>query len=180
MEAGEPITDLRASLDAYKPPEAGPHDPSVPTEMTIHFYANGHAQRTPYIERLIGYENDGSEGCIHFDGYYYVYDGSEEDYVKESEQYEENRLPKRLLMDVIVQETEPYHTYRGRSWFRIVSHDQFDVEFYRREKIKCTDVISEIEDEDGEPMSVCFFPTNEQRLYFRVKNGANSRNGCCP
>ena len=38
----------------------------------------------------------------------------------------------------------------------------------RREKIYNTDVVSTIDDADGEDMSVCFFPTDRQRIYFRV------------
>ena len=166
-----PITDLRtymSTMNAYKPPDPGPHIPGTPTETYINFYSNGHERRTPYIQELIEYENDGVEGCIHFDGYYYVYDGSEDEFIKRYQNVEENCLPQRMLMDVIVQEKEPYHRYKNSSWARTVSHDQYEVEFYQRTKIKCTDQISEIEDEDGEPMNVCFFPTDEQRLYFRV------------
>lgn len=157
-----------STMNTYKPPEPGPHIPGTPTKMEIHFYANGHERRTPYIQELIKYVNDGTEGCIHFNGYYYVYDGTEDEFTKRYQNVEENCLPQRLLMDVIVQESEPYHKYKCSSWYRPVSHDQYEVEFYKREKIKCTDSISEIEDEDGEPMKVCFFPTDEQLLYFRV------------
>jgi hypothetical protein len=162
------LTERMSTILAYKPPEPGLHDPSIPTKTEIHFHANSFSERHPHIKELIKYVNDGSEGYLHFDGYYYVYDGSEDEYTKSRSEYAENLLPKRLLMDVIVQETEPYHVFCGGSWFRTVSHEQYEVEFYRREKLNCTDVISEIEDDDGEPMHVCFFPTDEQKLYFRV------------
>lgn len=168
---GERIDDIRAymsTMNAYKPPDPGPHIPGTPTETYINFYANGHERRTPYIQELIRYENDGVEGFIEFNGYYYVYDGTEDEYTKQTFRYADDCLPQRMLMDVIVQEKEPYHRYRNTSWFRPVSHDQYEVEFYKRTKIKCTDQISEIEDEEGEPMKVCFFPTDEQQLYFRV------------
>jgi hypothetical protein len=37
--------------------------------------------------------------------------------------------------------------------------------------------ISEIDDEDGETMKVCFFPTNRIRLWFRVLEDMNDKQG---
>ena len=43
----------------------------------------------------------------------------------------------------------------------------YKIEIFKRELYKSTDRYSTIED-DGEPMRVCFFPTNEQKIYFRI------------
>jgi hypothetical protein len=45
---------------------------------------------------------------------------------------------------------------------------QYIVEVYKKVIHENTDVISDIDDGDGENMKVCFFPTNRQTIYFRV------------
>lgn len=165
-ENGGVITNIAAymsTMRAYRPPEPGPRDLATPTEMTVDFERNMN-EPYPYIYSLIKYENDGIEGYIHFDGYYYVYDGSEDEDAKTNYGYAERCLPKRLTMNVVVRETVPYHTYKSSSWYRTVSHEAYEVEVYRREKIKNTNKYSP----DDEYGSICFFSTDEQKIYFRV------------
>ena len=49
----------------------------------------------------------------------------------------------------------------------ILEYKEYIIEIYRRVIHESTDKISEIED-DGVPMSVCFFPTDKQTIYFRI------------
>ena len=91
----------------------------------------------PYIPKFIAYDLSGSEGCIHFDGYYY------------------NTFPQKFYMEV-------YHDLSGNQ-----SSKYYYVEFYKREEIHDTSTYDEV-DEEGEKMRICYFPTMEQKLYFRV------------
>jgi hypothetical protein len=45
----------------------------------------------------------------------------------------------------------------------------FLVDVIRFEKLEETSTYSEIEDEDGSMMRVCFFPTHHIKLWFRIK-----------
>jgi hypothetical protein len=111
-----------------------------------------------YDQNSIVYNCDGNEGSLFFDGYYYVEDHPppypEDDVLKpwERPQRHPEWLPKNLEM--------------------FVKHDKWEkklyIEVYKREIHESTDRISEEEDMDGHPMSVCFFPTNKQTIYFRV------------
>ncbi len=135
----------------------------------------------PYVSELYSYTCDGSEGIIEFDGYYRLNDG-EGDYYKSYKS-----LPsKELFCTRLVSDTPKYVTRALNPWqpleldpshssqnIEYVSYDILEtnlylIEVYRRETIECTNQISTIEDEDGEEMNVCFFPTDHQRIYFRV------------
>ena len=58
-------------------------------------------------------------------------------------------------------------------YYKVLETHFYKVEVYRREVLSCTDQISEEVDDDGTPMRVCFFPTNLQRLHFRVLEDLN-------
>ena len=129
----------------------------------------------PYLgnEEKVVYKCDGTEGSIFFDGYYYVEDNPppypEDEQITRFSRW----LPKTLELYVRRRTTEPYKEepseFGGiRQFFNIVEEHAYIVEIYKRTIHENTDKISEIEDEDGEPMSVCFFPTNKQTIYFRV------------
>jgi hypothetical protein len=111
---------------------------------------------TPYMRKVFGYAIDGSEGTVEFDGHYYV---SEPDSPRKG-----RSLPKIEFL-LVKKEGEERES------------DMYVVEVYRQEKLECTDVISTIDDDEGGEMSVCFFPTDHQRLYFRVleKNPTHER-----
>ena len=125
------------------------------------FYSNG--KREPYIEKLISFNINKStnEGFIHFNGHYYV---------------DDSEFP--IIMPFIIQLHEDISTKKEiisdsttHYIFRIVETSFYHVEFYKRETIEdtsVTSVTSVIEDEDGEEMNVCFYPTAEQKIYFRV------------
>jgi hypothetical protein len=137
-------------------------------ETFIHFTTKS-TRRYPYIKDLFNYSIDLTlnEGTVEFDGYYYVHD--EEPKNEYERQYSEV-LPTRLLMDVIVMDAEakPVPGKPGSYTQETISANQYYVEIYKREYIKNTDVTSIIEDDDGEEMRVCFFPTDHQRLHFRI------------
>jgi len=140
-----------------------------------------HCGGPPYVSELYSYTCDGSEGIIEFDGYYRLNDG-EDDVYKSCKS-----LPsKELFIEQILSDTPKYVSRAPHPWqpleldpshssqnIEYVSYDILEdnlylIEVYRRETIECTNQISTIEDEDGEEMNVCFFPTDRQRIYFRV------------
>ena len=146
------------------------------TALSFVFYnVNDEARCVPYIreEKSVEYICDGKEGSICFDGYFYVEDHAPpypEDGGKEPWECERRRvwLPKKLKMYVSRKETEPYKQEGNTSYFNIVEEHVYIIEVYTRVIHECTDKYSEIEEDNGEIMNVCFFPTNKQTLYFRV------------
>lgn len=141
-------------------------DETVETYIDFTPKRNG---RRIYIQELKNYSIDLSlnEGTIEFNGYYYVNDEPPKD--EWNRQYSET-MPTILLMDVFVMDAEskPVPGEPNSSTREIISSDRFLIEVYKRDYIKNTNVISKIEDDDGEEMNVCFFPTDHQRLYFRI------------
>lgn len=115
-------------------------------------------RRDPYIEKLLEFVVSETEGYIHFDGYYYVLN---------------EEFPKRLFFNTTVREKEPYEEKiidnATHSKFRVLEDLFYEVEVYDRHKLKSTCSYDEVE-EDGEKMRICYFPTHEQKLFFRVKN----------
>ena len=138
---------------------------------TLEVYFRG-PNKTPYIckQESILYMCDGIEGSLFFDGYYYVEDSKP---VSEEVARYHDWLPQVLDLYVKVRELEPYKKEvdeRGfvRHIHNIIEEHLFTIEIYKRVIHDSTDVISQVEDEDGEEMNVCFFPTNKQTIYFRV------------
>ena len=111
----------------------------------------------PSIKTLIAYTNDGTIGCIHFRGYYYILDETKPEH--EISQYEDKDryLPQKCIMTVY----KGYELYNG-----------FLVEFYRRDIIEDPPAPppkkerKPFDDEDESLYSFC--PDDEQKLYFRV------------
>jgi hypothetical protein len=149
----------------------------------IHFLHSGASSSPPHIRELHSYICDGSEGIIEFDGHYYLSNGSETPLYLQSSK----SLPtKEIIFTQLLSDTPKYvtrapHPYQplelvpshSSQNIEYVSYDVLEenlylIEIYRRKIVECTDQISTIEDEDGEEMKVCFFPTARQRLYFRV------------
>jgi hypothetical protein len=128
------------------------------SSVDIFFYFR--EDRTPYIEELIDYQISNTEGCIHFDGYYYVQD---------------DELPRRLFFSTTVYEKEPYEIINGINKFRILENEKYyEVEVIDRTKIYNTSEYSEVCEEDGSVMRVCFFPTHEQKISFKIINIFNT------
>ena len=128
-----------------------------------HFQFFSKDQRNPYIIRLIDYTISDKEGSIAFDGYYYVLD---------------EEFPIRTFYNTTLREEKPYEeetTDEGTiAKYRNLEDTYYEIEFYDRQKLEDTSTISEIDDEDGSPMQVCFFPTHEQKILFRVIKQFNS------
>ena len=139
-----------------------------------------HCGRPPYIRELHSYTCDGSEGIIEFDGYYRLNDGDDDFYEHCKSLPSKELICTLLLSDTprIVPRLYPSHLVdicasdssevQTCLSYSILEQNTHLIEVYRRETIECTNQISRIEDEDGEEMNVCFFPTDRQRLYFRV------------
>jgi hypothetical protein len=125
---------------------------------TFIFYSNG--KRNPYIQKLIDYSvnKDTKEGHIQFNGYYYVEDNDFPIIMPFITELHEDKPSKKEIM--------PNGTTEYT--FETLETSFYHVEFYKRDTIIDTSVTSTIEDEDGEEMNVCFFPTAEQKIYFRV------------
>lgn len=106
----------------------------------------------PFMRKVFALTFDGSEGLDVFDGHYYVGDPG-------SPRSGRNLPTTEFLL--VKKEGEESEC------------DMYVVEILRRDKLECTDVISEVEEEGG----VCFFPTDRQRLHFRVleKNPTHER-----
>ena len=140
--------------------------------------------RVPYIRSSepIVYKCDGKEGSICFDGYYYVEDTPPpypEDLdiklrIWERPKRWPEHLPKTLYMHMRHREKEPYkEEYDSidkctRVVYKILEEHKYIIEVYKRIIHECTDEYSEVTEEDGSIMNVCFFPTNRQTIYFRV------------
>lgn len=143
----------------------------------VHFLSND-----PIIyvrgQEAIEYMCDGREGFVHFDGYYYVEDTAppypedldpDAPYVRRRE----NHLPQTLYMQMKKREKEPskeeYDELEKytRISYNVLEEYMYKIEIYKRVIHESTDKYSKIDD-DGEPMTVCFFPTNRQTVYFRV------------
>jgi hypothetical protein len=115
--------------------------------------------RGPRIEYLIDYTISDREGYIHFDGYYYVLD---------------DELPIHIFYSTTLYEDKPYEIvetkYGPHEKYKEIEEKYYEIEIYKIEKIKNTSEFGEMEDEDGSTMKVCFFPTHEQKIYFRIIN----------
>lgn len=98
------------------------------------------AHKDPYVDEVYSY--DIKEGFIEFNGYFRVKD---------------NEFP--LIYQLCLSQEDT-------SW-NTLSCECYLVEIYKREIIEDTSIITEI-DEDGEPMHICFCPTERMRLWFRV------------
>ena len=98
-------------------------------------------QRIPHIITFYEYNNNGKEGFLIFDGFYYVNDNSFIDDTVSQCRFQET-LPQTLEM--------------------FVDDTCYKVEFYKREILECTDDIANLLEPD-------FHPTDLQKLYFRVK-----------
>ncbi len=115
------------------------------SDIRFHIVCPGEESRIiTYAQTIYEYINDGKNGSIEFNGYIYYNIGDETKYGKQ--------LDKALLIidDITV--------------------DIFQVEFVKRDIIKKTDKLSLVDDEDFGEMNVCFFPTDHQRVHFKVIN----------
>ena len=114
-------------------------------------------RRNPYINKVIDYNVSEGKGYIYFDGYSYVLN---------------EEFPIHMFFTTVLYEDEPYEVIKnGNSQtkrYRISEKKYYEVEIYDREKLKDTSEYGEMEDEDGSMMKVCFFPTHEQKIYFKV------------
>jgi hypothetical protein len=152
--------------------------------MTTSIYFHNLAGETrcvPYIvdEDSTEYICDGSGGSITFDGYYYIEEHAppypEDDMVepwKRPNRYH-HWLPATLYLSMMRREKEPYTIEIDKDGFTTYSYETLEkhvykIEIYRRVIHECTDKYSKLDDSDGEEMSVCFFPTNKQTIYFRI------------
>jgi len=140
------------------------------------------SNRVPYIREHIPIEYvcDGKEGHIKFNGYYYVEDHSppypEDDGLEvwECPMRHSEWLPLKAFMHVKRREAEPYkvevdpENLITEHFYKTLEEQIYMVEIYKRILYEPTDQESEIQDERGGKMDVCFFPTNIQTIYFRV------------
>lgn len=146
----------------------------------IHFYTiRPEDYRTPYVRdgETVVYECDGKEGSISFNGYFYVEKGPPpypDDHLKPWERPRRHSewLPKKVAMSLTKRDKEPYKVVKKSSTSWQEFHKEYEkcfyvIEIYKMESYESTDEISQIED-FGEPLDVCFFPTNQMKIWFRV------------
>jgi hypothetical protein len=119
------------------------------------FYTKDH--RRPVIDYLLDYAISDEKGYIYFGGYYYVLN---------------DEFPIRIFFRTTLYEDEPYEVietkYGSHKKYNKLEEKYYEIEIYDREKIENTSEFGEMEDEDGSTMKVCFFPTHEQKIYFKV------------
>jgi hypothetical protein len=115
-------------------------------------------RRDPYVQHLIDFYINEKEGYIHFDGYYYVMN---------------EEFPKRIFFNTTVREEKPYEEKETENGYeckyRVIEDKFYEVEIYDRIKMVNTSSYDEV-DEDGSKMRICYFPTHEQKILFRVIN----------
>ena len=117
--------------------------------------------RIVYIQTLFEYQNNGTEGFVEFDGYFYADIGDESEYGVQSN---DQTLIVWMRGDGYQKEGDPYTTY-----FDTLGQEVYEVTFTKREVVKDTSSYGPLEDSDGEEMNVCFFPTKRQRIFFTVQ-----------
>lgn len=115
--------------------------------------------RNPYIEELIEYNISETEGLLHFDGHYYV-------------QMEE--LPVRCFFNTFIREKEPFKVEDNTCSYRLLDEEFYEIEIYDIEKLVNTSSYDEVEDEDGSKMRICYFPSHEQKIKFKIINKFDS------
>jgi len=130
--------------------------------MTLRVFFHKSFEEPIYVidDKPIEYICCGKEGSIYFDGYYYVEDHAPP--YPELEKWKRRNdkwLPRIVTMGVGKEDT--------LNSSNILEYKEYIIEIYKRVIEESTDKISEIED-DGIPMSVCFFPTDKQTIYFRI------------
>ena len=142
--------------------------------------------RNPYVieEGSIKFECDGKEGTIYFNGYYYV-ENHAPPYPEDEglEGWERQRhsewLPKKHLMTLAFGNKIPCNdkcredNRCSHGEFTNDKYETYEIEIYKKETHESTDVISKIEDANGEEMDICFFPTDFITLHFRVLASSN-------
>ena len=106
------------------------------------FYSNN--RTLPQIDSLIEF----SDGCIHFDGYYYMLD---ED------------LPIRIYMTI-----KKNTIYKSNIVCQDVKDKFYEIEIYNIVIIKNNHKFTEIKKRDGSVLKICFSPKSEQKIYFRI------------
>ena len=117
---------------------------------------------TFYICKLHDYSNTGEDGHIEFNGYIYYDIGNETQY---------NRSLTKSLLCMTEYSTEGVVNSDAPeiTTYSCIQHHMYEVEFYRREIITNTNAYSTLEEEGYDSkMKVCFFPTDHQRIYFKV------------
>jgi hypothetical protein len=133
----------------------------------IQFTAN---HQYPHMLEVYDYACDGERGEVEFNGYYTIHDASEG--------YDpEISMPKEAHLLVT-----KYHDEEPRRWTDpadvsgfVTSHTELHRDRYiyrvlieRRVKLQNTNSWSEDVDDDGNVYTVCYFPTDRQRIWFRV------------
>ena len=121
--------------------------------LQCHFHIEDRekVRRSPYVRKVLQY--DISSGFIEYDGYFYI---------------EESDLPLTYILHLGEREKSPYKIEDDRYYYNYVFEHLLQIEIYRRESFEDTSVISDDIDEEGEPMRICFFPTNRERIWFRI------------
>jgi hypothetical protein len=115
-------------------------------------------RRDPYVEHLIEYKISEQDGHIHFNGYYYVLD---------------EEFPKRVFFVTTLRDEKPYEeeiteNEGYRCSYKILEEEFYEIEIINREKFKNTSSWDEVDDEDGSKMRICYFPTHEQKINFKI------------
>jgi len=119
------------------------------------FTSDAH-RHCPYVKELYLY--DLTNGTMEYDGNFYITD---------------EELPIKLRMWLHKLEKEPFQVVENTSYYHYEMNESYEIEIYKHEQREDTSVLSEITDEDGTPMSVCFFPSYRHKLWFTIQKATD-------
>lgn len=126
--------------------------PSI-SDVSVMFHSPGH-DSCPYVGSLKSYDLSG--GFLEFDGYFYVDEG------------EIAANPKKFFLQMHECEDTPWKVEEGTSFYKYKWQFFKEVEVYRIEKGEDTSRYSKVQDDNEGEMNICFFPTCQMKLWFRV------------
>ncbi len=120
----------------------------------IHFTSRTEDNCVPYVQEILEFtiNKDDMTGVLQFNGHYYVPD---------------EELPRAARLVYTRREEEPYEVKEGWMKYRHAEIFDAEVEIIQREKIKNTNHYS-LEECDGEELNICFFPTDIQKIHFKI------------
>ena len=139
----------------------------------IYFNIVDKLETQPYItdQKTVEFKCDGKEGSVSFNGYFYVEDTgppySEDSPLQTRSKHSRypEWLPIKSELCVRIRDTKETDEYGE---LKMLEEYYLVVEIYKRVTHYVTDHTSYVENDDGELMKACFFPTNRQTIYFRI------------
>ncbi len=155
---------------------------SRPPPRNVHFDfvspGPDHDRIRLYVQELFEFHLDhaASKGFLEFNGYLYANVPGDPAEICEWDPTQPPRKKygtdvSRALMYFWETDTEgkPHPEKPGVTTYAYIDEGLLLIEFTRREIINNTDSYGPVQDDDdGDEMNICFFPTDHQRLHFKI------------